>query len=271
VELAGIYRPIAQGLEQVDALISARAAGPLSDALKGKRLRPALVLFASGADGSRPAPDAITAAATIELVHTASLIHDDVIDEAGSRREKPALHRMIGVKPAVILADLLFVQGLSMLAELRNAALVHPIIREVQTMCEGQWLEIKVGAGRRCTKQQYREIIVKKTASLFEFCCRAGRMTRAGTEDGRWAKDAELLARFGREFGLMYQLLDDATDERDESSAIARAISEWGGSRYLRRAAGRRAAAARAAAGRLSEPVVRTALCRLVDFVAGQA
>ena len=272
MELAQIYRPIAAGLDQVDALIAARTAGSFSSLLKGKRLRPAMVLFASGADGNGPLPDAVLAAATVEVVHTASLIHDDVIDAASRRRSDAALHRLIGVKPAVVLADLLFVQGLSMLEGLEPTALVHPVIREVQTMCEGQWLEMKVGAGRRCTEQQYSEIIAKKTASLFEFCCRAGGMIRARQSAARRRppreRDAAALADFGREFGILYQLLDDARDAKlDASNAVARAIAEWGGSPYLRRSARRHAASARTAAGQLRDPVARTGLRRLLDFV----
>jgi len=109
-ELAPAYRPIRQGLEAVEVEIAGRTTGRFSVLLRGKRLRPAMLLLAADATGDRPDKDAVLAAAIVEIVHTASLIHDDVIDSAVRRREGAALHRLIGVKPAVIFADLLFVQ-----------------------------------------------------------------------------------------------------------------------------------------------------------------
>ncbi len=237
--------PIAPALELVEAEIADRTTGRFSVLLKGRRLRPSMLLYAAGATGVRPNHDAVLAAATVEIVHTASLIHDDVIDSSARRRSGTALHRLIGVKPAVIFADLLFVQGLSALEELRTPGLVHELIREVRTMCEGQWLETKVGAGARCTEKQYFEIIDKKTASLFAFCSRTGGLLRK-------AGAAELVAleEFGRQFGLAYQLLDDAEDLPGEGrGAVQRALVRWGGVRYCRKSAATAASKARRALG----------------------
>lgn len=262
MELAKLLRPIAPALEQVEAQIAARAAGRFSVLLRGKRLRPAMLLVAAGATGTRPDPDAVLAAATVEMVHTASLIHDDVIDSAARRRSGTALHRIIGVKPAVIFADLLFVQALSALEELRTTELVHPLIREVRTMCEGQWLEMKINAGARCTEKQYFEIIEKKTASLYAFCCRAGGvLRRAG------AVESAVLFEFGRNFGLVYQLLDDVADlDTARPGAVEKAIIARGGRPHLHHAA---RVAARAAQKSLSAlpPVVARGLGSLLRFV----
>jgi geranylgeranyl pyrophosphate synthase len=229
----------------VEAEIAGRTAGRFSVLLEGKRLRPRLLLCAAGLAGKNGGPaerEAVVAAACVELVHIASLIHDDVIDASSRRRSGAALHRIIGVKPAVILADLLFVQGLAMLAELRTPGLVHAMIREVETMCEGQWLEVRVAAGSSCSEQQYLEILDKKTASLFGFCCRAGALLGARTATGRHGRtrkeEIQALEEFGHSFGRMYQLLDDARDLPVEpGGAIGRAIEKWGGSHYLERKA----------------------------------
>jgi octaprenyl-diphosphate synthase len=242
-DLTSIYRPIRPGLEAVEAEIADRTTGRFSVLLQGKRLRPAMLLFAAGASGPRPDPEAVLAAAIVEIVHTASLIHDDVIDSAARRRDGAALHRIIGVKPAVIFADLLFVQGLTALEEIATPGLVHLLVREVRTMCEGQWLEARIGAGVRCSQKQYFEVIDKKTAALFAFCCRTGGLLRRAG-----ATELVALAEFGRQFGLAYQLLDDAADLQDERDGpIQRALARWGGARFCRRAARIAAAAAHGA------------------------
>ena len=242
-DLSSAYRPIRCSLEAVETEIAGRTTGRFSVLLRGKRLRPALLLLSAGATGERPDNDAVLAAAIVEIVHTASLIHDDVIDSAARRRDGGALHRIIGVKPAVIFADLLFVQGLAALEEIATPGLVHSLVREVRTMCEGQWLEVRIGAGVRCTQKQYFDIIDKKTASLFAFCCRTGGLLRKAR-----APELAALAEFGRQFGLAYQLLDDATDLHEErEGAVQRALVRWGGRRFCRCAAKESAANARQA------------------------
>ena len=261
-ELAPAYRPIRRGLEAVEAEIAGRTTGRFSVLLRGKRLRPAMLLLAAGATGDHPDHDAALAAAIVEIVHTASLIHDDVIDSATRRRNGAALHRLIGVKPAVIFADLLFVQGLAALEELRTPGLVHLLVRDVRTMCEGQWLETQVGARSTCSEKQYFEIIGKKTASLFAFCSRTGGLLRKAG-----AQELAALAEFGEQFGLAYQLLDDAADLRDErDGTVQRALVRWGGARYCKRAAKDAAAGARRALEHVSPRVGRD-LGRLLSYV----
>jgi octaprenyl-diphosphate synthase len=259
---ASAYRPIRRGLEAVETEIAARTTGKFSVLLRGKRLRPAMLLLGADATGERPDRNAVLVAAIVEIVHTASLIHDDVIDSATRRRDGSALHRIIGVKPAVIFADLLFVQGLAALEEVATPGLVHLLVREVRTMCEGQWLEARVGAGARCTQKQYFDIIDKKTASLFSFCCRTGGLLRKAG-----AAELVALAEFGRQFGLAYQLLDDAADlQEEQDGVIQRALARWGGPRFCRRAAREAAAGAR----RTLKPVpprVAGGLGRLLAFV----
>jgi len=197
------------------------------------------------------------------MVHTASLIHDDVIDSSSKRRDGPALHRLLGTKPAVILADYLFVQGLAMLESIRTAGLAHLLIREVRTMCEGQWLEMKVDRGKICTKATYQEILEKKTAALFAFCCRTGGVLRdAPTEE------LSRLDSFGRSFGLCYQLLDDCRDLGDQRpGVISRSIAEWGSTRYLRRSARQSAQSARIALAGLADTTERRGLTQTLSYV----
>jgi octaprenyl-diphosphate synthase len=213
-------------------------------------------------------------AATVEMVHTASLIHDDVIDESNERRQGSALHKVIGTRAAIILADYLFVQGLALLESVERTGLVPDVVREVRTMCEGQWLEMKVAAGANCTERQYHEIIEKKTAALFAFCCRVGGRLR-----GADAAELAALDEFGRNFGFVFQLLDDVEDMgeggREKGSkglsegrdSIERAIERRGGRRYLRRTALGFARRARTAARGIADPVARRGMTRLLSFV----
>jgi octaprenyl-diphosphate synthase len=256
MKLELVYRPIAACLARVDAEVAARTGVGVPVFSGGKRLRPALLLFSAHAFDGRSCPDAVLLAAAVEMVHTASLIHDDVIDTAKQRRQSTALHRRLGVKPAVILADLLFVQGLSMLESVRGSGLAHALIREVRTMCEGQWLEMKAARARRCTKETYQEIIDKKTAALFAFCCRTGGVLRNAPTD-----ELTSLDMFGRGFGLAYQLLDDARDlSTDRPGLLEQLVIEWGGRPYLRRAAGKAAGACRAALAGLRDRTERRGL-----------
>ena len=263
MKLATAYAPIAACLARVDSEIRSRTDPRIAAFAGGKRLRPALLLFSAHAFGGRVCPDATVLAAAVEMVHAASLIHDDVIDSSLRRRDGPALHRLLGTKPAVILADYLFVQGLAMLESIRAQELAHPLIREVRTMCEGQWLEMNVDRGESCTKAAYQEILEKKTAALFAFCCRTGGILRDAPTD-----ELSRLDSFGRSFGLCYQLLDDCRDLAEQRpGAITRAVTEWGGTRYLRKSAREAAQSARAALAELADATERRGLTQTLSYV----
>lgn len=274
-----ILAPIESALAAVEETMARRNNPGLAVLAGGKRLRPALLLFAarSGSGKRSVEHDAVLLAATVEMVHTASLIHDDVIDESNERRKGAALHRVIGTRAAIILADYLFVQGLALLESVKQTGLVPEVVREVGTMCEGQWLEMKVAAGANCTERQYYEVIEKKTAALFAFCCRAGGRLR-----GADAAELAALDEFGRNFGFVFQLLDDAEDmepvesvkrsnsrtvQREKLDSIERAVSRRGGCEYLRRTAMGFARRARTAARGIADPVARRGMTRLLSFV----
>jgi len=250
-----IYEPVRAGLLRVDELIAAscpiRPIGPIRMLAGGKRLRPALVLFSAQASsnpkGQIPNPKsrienpksksqnpydvACRVGAALEMVHAASLIHDDVIDSATRRRAGASLHRVIGIKPAVVFADLLFVEGLGLLDRVRPADIVVEVIAAVRTMCRGQWLEMETQRSGECTLGRYRQIIDEKTAALFACCCRAGaRLRRAQSTE------IELYEGFGRSFGRAYQYFDDAGDfTGNPEDAIERSVARRGGAPFCRK------------------------------------
>ena len=254
-----VYRPIAGNLARVDRLVAELTGSRYAPLTGGKRLRPALLLFAAGAWDGRAADGVIELAAAVELVHAASLVHDDVIDNTVRRRSGPALHRLIGVKPAVIFADLLFVQGLALLDAVRPGRLVIDFIHSVRTMCEGQWLEVE--GGRNLTEDRYTEIIDKKTAAIFAFAGRAGALL------GRTGQ-ARRLEEFGREFGFVYQLLDDARDlGHRQLTPLERGLRRIGGAGWCRERATEHADRARAVCLRLDDRVRRRGLELLLESV----
>lgn len=265
--LETIYRPIAPHLAAVEQLIGDATDPRLRHIIAGKRLRAALLLFSARVwkpearhRRSAGGRDAIDVAAAIELVHLASLIHDDVLDSSRRRRRGPALHATIGIKPAVILADLAFVNGLARLESMRGRRIVTDTIAAVRLMCEGQWLEVK--AGHRTTEAQYFEIIEKKTAALFAYAC------RVGAELAGDSIVVPVLEEFGHDFGFAYQLLDDARDLGAENpNPLERRLREWGGVRYCRQLAAVYAAGAGRTARRLPDPTQRLGMQRLLDYV----
>jgi geranylgeranyl pyrophosphate synthase len=258
---SAFYEPIRQGLEAVESEIAGRSDGRFSVLLGGKRLRPALLLLAARAWGDKVSPEVVHAAAAVEMVHAASLIHDDVVDSSTMRRSGLTLHRLIGVKPAIVFADLLFVQGLSLLEELRTPGLLHELVREVRTMCEGQWLEVKTIKSGGCTEEQYREVIEKKTASLFAFCCRCGGLLRSAPR-----REQAALAAFGRDFGYVYQLMDDAHDVADAPpEAIERQSLKWGGRKWLSAEAEAYAGAARKSLAGIPDRTERTGMRSMLE------
>jgi octaprenyl-diphosphate synthase len=263
MELSRICVPIAAGLQQVDESIRQMTDPRLSALATGKRLRPALMLFAAHVQGEPVNPDAVILAAVLETVHTASLIHDDVLDSARQRRGRAALHRLIGIKPAVILADYLFVQALAQLERVRATYLLAEVVREVRTMCEGQWLELRLAQTHGATEAEYLGVLEKKTAALFAFCCRAGGILRCAPE-----RELAALDGFGHSFGMAYQLTDDAQDlDSERPDPFEREVIRWGGKRYLATAARRYARRARTALPTIPAPATRQGFRRLLDHV----
>ena len=226
--LKEIYTPIKQSLHQVEKELKIRTNQTIDIFSKGKRLRPALLLFSAHAFDGSCNKDVTLVAGALEMIHTASLIHDDIIDGSAQRRNRPSFYQSLGVKPAVIFADFLFAEGLTMLESVKPSNIVSTIIRSVKTMCEGQWMELSVAMQNNYTKQNYLEIIEKKTASFFACCCEIGGLLRKAEE-----QELVSLYDFGRNFGVAYQLLDDAADlSPDRRNSSERKLIEWGGKKY---------------------------------------
>jgi geranylgeranyl pyrophosphate synthase len=181
---------------------SAARPGPLAEdaaatlAAGGKRLRPMLVLLCAGADGGE---EVVRAAAAVELVHMASLVHDDVLDAAPLRRGHPTVVASAGRERAVAAGDLLFSRAFSLLAEAGDERAVALLAEASAALARGELAQREDAFDTSIDERRYLERCRLKTAKLFECACLLGH-------------DAEEMAEFGAAIGLAFQLLDDVLD-----------------------------------------------------------
>jgi geranylgeranyl pyrophosphate synthase len=176
----------------------------------GKRLRPALVITAAQLCGDNPErsdPRVVTCAAAMELIHTTSLIHDDVVDSASMRRGKPAANLVWGNETSVLVGDFLFAQVFVTVAQKGFNDLLAPIANATSQLCAGELLETQTRGLLTMKEKQYCDIIALKTAALTECSCRLGAMAMGASE-----VQIEHLARYGREIGMAFQIVDDVFD-----------------------------------------------------------
>lgn len=185
---------------------SVRSAGETMFRGGGKRIRPALVLLASRLFGRQP-EHAVQIAAAVEMVHGASLLHDDVIDETVVRRGRATVNALHGNRYTVLLGDFLLTQALEAVCQVGQVRLVQVVSEAVAEMTLGQILELQHQGDLDTTTDEYLEIIGGKTASLMAAGCMLGGLLAGGTED-----HVQALGRYGRSLGLAFQVVDDVLD-----------------------------------------------------------
>ncbi len=172
----------------------------------GKRLRPALVLLTAGLGQGRP--DEIYAVAmSIEFIHTATLVHDDLIDQATTRRGLATVHTLLGANPAIVLGDYYFGQGANLMTSIGDPRLDQAIARAVMQIAHGEMLEIISQHRYQQTVEEYLQRVEKKTAVLL---ATASYCSALVTQRSRLRHEA--LQRFGRNLGMAFQIADDVLD-----------------------------------------------------------
>jgi octaprenyl-diphosphate synthase len=172
----------------------------------GKRLRPALLLLAAGASGYR-GKSAIRLGAVVEMLHSATLIHDDVIDAADTRRGRPSANSRWGNHMSVLAGDWLYMQSFEVALRERNFAVLDILIDLTQNMVEGELLQLTRLGRMDVSETEATELAYRKTACLFSGCARLGAVL------GQQPKEVEdALAAYGRNAGLAFQLVDDLLD-----------------------------------------------------------
>ncbi len=185
----------------------------------GQRIRPSLVLAFSSLGKKAGPASAVGLAAMTELVHSASLLHDDVVDKGRMRRNRLTVNAKWGNKEAVLLGDLLLSRSLAALASDSDPRMVQCLYSITASLSEGQLLELVNFGNRALDEKSYLRIIELKTAVFFAECCRIGALAA-----GAGAVQVQAAGRFGLEIGYTYQILDDLLDVTATLSALGKDI-----------------------------------------------
>jgi octaprenyl-diphosphate synthase len=211
-------------VEQELAAQTRHAIGPIAEMSAylleggGKRLRPAVLLLGAGAAGYRGA-GAIRLGAVVELIHTATLMHDDVIDGADTRRGRPSANSRWGNHMSVLAGDWLYMQSFQMALQERNFRILDVLIDLTQRMVEGELLQWTNLGRIDLTEAEALNLAYSKTACLFSGCARLGAVL------GQADPDAErLLADYGRYAGLAFQLVDDLLDFTSSTEQLGKPV-----------------------------------------------
>ncbi|HEY8755109.1 MAG TPA: polyprenyl synthetase family protein [Candidatus Dormibacteraeota bacterium] len=198
--------------------------GPMADAMEhivragGKRLRPALVLLSAGL--GRPNRDhAFNLAMGIEFIHTATLVHDDLIDHALTRRGITTIHETAGVNPAIIIGDYYFAKGANLLASIGEPSIDLAISNTVMTICLGELLQLSSHRDYDQTLEDYHRKIARKTAALVETCCYCGAVV--GHLD---QAHTEALRQYGFLIGMAFQIADDVLDYTSTAAELGKPV-----------------------------------------------
>jgi octaprenyl-diphosphate synthase len=222
MKLEEIYEPIADDLESVERFLTLsikesknHSILTMSDYLletSGKRIRPALVILSekaasAGKNISRSNNELVMIATAVELIHMASLTHDDVLDKAAMRRGKPSINAKWGDDISITLGDYIYSKALELIGKCKNPDVFACISEAIYVMCEGELTQVCQRNNLDLSENSYMVIAKKKTASLFAACCHAG--TIIGNH-GRVLQTA--LKEFGLNFGMAFQIMDDCKD-----------------------------------------------------------
>ena len=225
--LSMLYEPIQDELAQVEQVFreELRSDHPFLDRLMqhgfrlgGKRLRPALVLLSARVCG-RIRREHILLAAAVEMIHTATLIHDDVLDEATMRRHLDTVNVRWDNETSVLLGDYLFARALCVTSAMDDGFACRTIADASRAMCEGELRQVASRGDYDLAEQQYFEIIVGKTAALTACCCRLG-AHYAGAEP----EAADALTRYGQELGTAFQIADDLLDVLGDEATVGKSL-----------------------------------------------
>lgn len=208
-------------LRAVDGVIRARlkSAVPLVDQVAehiiaggGKRLRPLLVVLAARAVAYSGSAH-IDAAAFIEFIHTATLLHDDVVDDSALRRGRRTANQVFGNPASVLVGDFVYSRAFQMMAALTSQPVMEIMAEATNVIAEGEVLQLMNAHDPHTTEQRYLEVIYRKTAKLFEAGAEVAAVLGGATSHVR-----QELAAYGRHLGIAYQLVDDVLDYRSNPS-----------------------------------------------------
>ena len=217
-DLAATNQTIVARMDSPVALIPQLAAHLVASG--GKRLRPLLTLAAAklcGYAGERH----IKLAACVEFIHTATLLHDDVVDESQLRRGAASANAVFGNKPSVLVGDFLFARAFQLMVEDGSLDVLRILCGASATIAEGEVLQLTTQNDLTTSEDRYFQVIRGKTAALFAAACEVG-----GVIAERSAAECAALAQFGMDLGMAFQLVDDALDYAADQDELGKAVGD---------------------------------------------
>jgi len=226
-DLTQIFEPVRADLEKVEAEfarhVESRVAlipemGRYIQNSGGKRVRPALLLMASRLTGYK-GDGAVLYASVVEFIHTATLVHDDIIDEADTRRGRLAVHSRWGNDITVLLGDYLYIKSMALALTQDSLEIIRLLCDVTLKMIEGEIYQLTKQGDVDITEDEHYEIIRRKTAFLFSGCAEIGGLLGKCSEDERVA-----LREYGLELGMAFQIVDDLLDYTADQTALGKPI-----------------------------------------------
>ncbi len=227
--IEGLVKLVAADMERVNQMILSRTG---SDVLMipevanhlissgGKRLRPMLTLSAAALCGYQ-GEGHVKLAASVEFMHTATLLHDDVVDESDMRRGKPAARKVWGNEASVLVGDFLLGQAFRMMVEVGSLDALDVLSTAAAVIAEGEVMQLSVARSLATTEDEYLAVIEAKTATLFAAACEVGPILAGNNPDDRAACRA-----YGMNLGVAFQLIDDALDYGGTADALGKNIGD---------------------------------------------
>jgi octaprenyl-diphosphate synthase len=215
-DLAAIEREF--GRDTVSNVEAITEIGEYLRAGGGKRIRPALLLLSSRLFNYQ-GRGAIRLGAVVEIIHTATLVHDDIIDEAQTRRGRPAANTQWGNSKCVLAGDWLYMQAFKIAVQERNFRILDTLIELTQQMVEGELLQVEK-LGKLISLDEHFDLIFRKTACLFSVCMRMGAILGGATPE-----QEESLAQYGRDLGMAFQIVDDVLDLTASESILGKPVA----------------------------------------------
>lgn len=236
MKLAKIYQPIEEDLGRIEDALKGKlktrysSLCAINDYLLswgGKRLRPALVMLSARASSATAlrAKDLdllVILGAAVELIHTASLIHDDIIDDSSLRRNKPTIHTRWGKEAAIAFGDYVYSKAFELVSSCNRPDVLGCVATATTAMCEGQLFQILERDNLDLAKNNYIVIVKKKTANLIASCCKSAALII----DRSASLKHKALDNYGLNFGIAFQIVDDYLDIMADESTLGKAAGQ---------------------------------------------
>ena len=220
---------LSEDMDVVEKILSERTNSPIQTipdlanyivSSGGKRLRPLITVAAAKCAGGTSHATLVLAAA-VELIHTATLLHDDVVDDSPLRRGKPAAKSVWGNAPSILVGDFLFAKAFTLMVEAGNLEILGILSHASTIIAEGEVRQLSAHGNKSLPTEEYLAIIEAKTAALFEAAARTGALSASNN-----LELADALAKFGKNLGLAFQIIDDVLDYGGTASLIGKSIGD---------------------------------------------